>query len=146
MLTQGLRGAVRNFIKYTNLDTYECLCRIYDFVAAADPGDRRRVQEFSQDMRRRVDSRSHGLRLQGERLLERLEAVYRDRDKTHKPAASSFSQVDLPLLQGGPEPYAGLGALAQSSNREMLSDLDLFGLAPEPIPYDVFKRQLSSHS
>jgi anaerobic magnesium-protoporphyrin IX monomethyl ester cyclase len=145
LLTQGLRGTVRNFIKYTNLDTYECLCRIYDFVEAADPEDRGRVQEFSQDLRQRVDSRSYELRLQGERLLERLEAVYRDRDKTDKPAASSFSQVDIPLLQGRPEPYAGLDALAQSSNPAMMSDLDLFGLAPQPIPYDVFKRQLSSH-
>jgi hypothetical protein len=75
-----------------------------------------------------------------------LETVYRERNKADQPAAYSSSPVDLPLLQGHPEPYAGLGALAQSSNREMLSDLDLFGLAPEPIPYDVFKRQLSSHS
>ncbi len=145
LLTQGLRGTVRNFIKYTNLDTYECLCQIYDFAVAADPDDRRRVQEFSQDLRQRVDSRSYELRLQGERLLERLEAVYRDRDKTDKPAASSFSQVDLPLLQGRPEPYAGLDALTQSSNTAMMSDMDLFGLAPQPVPYDVFKRQLSSH-
>ena len=29
-----LRGAVRNFVKETNLDTYQCLCRIYDFVAS----------------------------------------------------------------------------------------------------------------
>jgi anaerobic magnesium-protoporphyrin IX monomethyl ester cyclase len=146
LLTQGLRGAVRNFIKYTNLDTYECLCRIYDFVAASDPANQMLIQEFSQDLRRRVDSRSYELRRQGEQLLERLEAVYRDRNKTDKPAAASFSQVDLPLLQGPPEPYAGLDALAQTSQMKVMSDLDLFGLAAKPIPYTVFKRQMSSHS
>ena len=46
LLTLTLRGAVRNFIKYTNLDTYECLCQIYDYVDSTNPRDQIVIQEF----------------------------------------------------------------------------------------------------
>ena len=50
LLTQSLRAAVRNFIKHTNLDTYECVCGIYDFVAKANPSDQARQRGLPEEM------------------------------------------------------------------------------------------------
>ena len=76
MLSQAMRAAVRNFIKQTNLDTYERLCEIYDFVAACNPGDEAAIRSFARDQRRRVDRHSATLLVRGERLLNWLEATY----------------------------------------------------------------------
>ena len=39
MLSQTMRATVRNFIKQTNLDTYERMSEIYDYVVGCDPLD-----------------------------------------------------------------------------------------------------------
>lgn len=144
LLTETLRSQVRNFIKYTNLDTYECLSRIYDFVATANPRDQTRIQEFARHMRHRVDTRSRELRLQGERILEWISALYENRNAPEQPDGIAPPKADFRLFQTRPEPYFGLNELTMQIPPTGINDLDLFGLSAQPVPYDVFKRQMSS--
>jgi radical SAM superfamily enzyme YgiQ (UPF0313 family) len=128
-LTQSLRAAVRNFIKLTNLDTYDCLCRIYDFVVVAEPADKDGARNFAQEMRQRIDERSRDLLARGECILKWLETAYERRE---------LGPVAVPeSLDIGP-------ASAMLSRRpiQATNPLDPLGLIPVPIPYDVFKVQL----
>lgn len=81
VLTETLRGAVRSFIKKTNLDTYQKLCSIYDFVATADPADQFAVRGFARDMRERVDRASAALHHEGEALIRWLTLAYENRGR-----------------------------------------------------------------
>jgi anaerobic magnesium-protoporphyrin IX monomethyl ester cyclase len=76
LVTQTLRAAVRNFIKRTNLDTYECLSEIYDFVAAMDPDDQPMIRGFARMMRDSVERRSLRLKAEGERVYGLLADRY----------------------------------------------------------------------
>ncbi len=120
-LTEFLRSQVRNFIKRTNLDTYEWLCRIYDFVAACVPSDQSAIRTFAWEMRRGVDERSAVLHAEGAAILAHLDQAYRDRD-----------------LPAAPD-----GALRPSALGSRRTGLDLLGLAPGVIPYDEFVRLLA---
>lgn len=146
VLTQTLRGAVRNFIKQTNLDTYQCLCRIYDFVAAANPNDQVIIRDFAREMRERVDERSKELRAQGERIQRQLGDAYERRDQGAKVTRSTPAEVGLPFLNCRPVPYRGLDSLVElnlATPRAGRADIaGLFGIAPAPIPYYVFKSRL----
>jgi anaerobic magnesium-protoporphyrin IX monomethyl ester cyclase len=144
LLSMSLRAAVRNFIKLTNLDTYESLCRIYDFVTAVNPYDQAAIHDFSRYMRRRVDERSDALRAQGENILEWISALYENRDSKGSAASLPKAGAMSHLFNSQPEPYFGLNSLTQSNAQQGLSDMDLLGLANVPVPYDVFKRQMSS--
>ena len=143
LITQTLRSQVRNFIKYTNLDTYECLSQIYDFVCAANPDDQTKIQEFARYMRHRVDARSRELRIQGERILEWINRIYENHDHRGEAASIAPLKEDFRLFQGRLEPYLGLHALVHSSAPLELKQVDLFGLSEGPIPYSAFKRQLN---
>jgi hypothetical protein len=141
-LNLTLRGSVRNFIKYTNLDTYECLCQIYDFVSSANPHDQAGIHDFSRYMRERVDSRSHELRAQGERLLDWMHRLYEGRG-TGSQAVWRSAGTTAPLFTGGwAEPYRGLEGVAdQPGDAVRMDELGLFGLSGGPIPYSEFKRR-----
>ncbi len=76
MLSQTMRAAVRNFIKQTNLDTYERMAEIYDFVAECDPLDHTAIASFARSQRERVDGHSATLLGRGERILNWLDATY----------------------------------------------------------------------
>jgi anaerobic magnesium-protoporphyrin IX monomethyl ester cyclase len=132
VVTQSLRAAVRNFIKLTNLDTYECICRIYDFVAGADPADQVRLRSFAGELRDRVDERSTTLLARGERILHWLETTYEHR------AAGPAEIPDLTFA----------GAFSTHSTRlseaAPVNPFDPLGLTPVPIPYDVFKARLNA--
>ncbi len=146
VLTQTLRGAVRSFIKQTNLDTYQCLCQIYDFVAASDPNDQVRIRDFAREMRERVDERSRELRAQGECIQSRLGDAYERRDQGAKVARPTPTEVGLPFLGCKPVPYRGLDSLVElelaTPEAGWVDVADLFGIAPAPIPYHVFKNRL----
>jgi hypothetical protein len=147
LLSLTLRSNVRNFIKYTNLDTYEHLCQIYDFVTSTNPGDLRAVHEFSREIRDRVDRRSHELRLQGESLLNGIHRLYEGRNAESQsvwPAAATAA----PLFHNfHAKPYRGIDDLINKPADEVkMDDLDLFGLSGGPIPYEEFKRQCISRS
>lgn len=125
-LTQSLRAAVRNFIKLTNLDTYECLCHIYDFVARGNlEADRSRA--FAGEMRQRIDDRSRDLLTRGEGILKWLEAAYEHRDS---------GLLDVPA-----ELETGTATVAPRPTQAP-NPLDPLGLTPVPIPYDIFKARM----
>ena len=131
-LTQSLRAAVRNFIKLTNLDTYECICRIYDFVAAADPSDQVRLRAFAGELRERVDERSTELLSRGERILHWLESAYARRK------SGPVEIPDLPVYTA-----RGFAPPRESQGAGRMNPFDPLGLTPVPIPYEVFKARLS---
>jgi len=120
LLTQSLRGAARSFIRETNLDTYKCLCQIYDFVDSADPGDHLAIRGFAQQMRSEVDDRSNALHTQGERILADLDEAYNARGQDKNSS--------------------------RSDSLAWVGELDLFGIVQAPIPYQAFKAQLSGQS
>jgi len=147
LLSATLRSNVRNFIKYTNLDTYEHLCQIFDFVASTNSGNPRAIHEFSREMRDRVDSRSDELRRKGESLLDWIHRLYEGRSPDSQlvwPAAAGATPLS-PSFRA--KPYRGLDELMnRPANEIRMDDMDLFGLSGGPIPYEEFKRQCISRS
>lgn len=95
LVTQTLRASVRNFIKLTNLDTYECLCQIFDFVVSINPENHGLVKGFAREMRRQVDQRSRDLHAKGEGLLHRMTDAYESR-RLKEMALSAARDIDPP--------------------------------------------------
>ena len=141
VLTETLRGAVRTFIKRTNLDTHECLCRIYDFAAAADPHDQVTIRGFARDMREHVDQRSQSLHVQGERILGWLDEAFQNRGRNLALQKPALANAGLPSIGCRALPYRGI---------EGLQGIDFFngadGPAGGPIPYHIFKRALTEQT
>jgi radical SAM superfamily enzyme YgiQ (UPF0313 family) len=142
-LTQTLRGAVRNFIKQTNLDTYERCCEIYDYVAACDPADEVAHRAFARDLRTRVDLHSRELLVRGERVLNWLEDSYA------RKTAGLSGPAPIP-----PDTLAGRAAIQQPPvpcipGLEFIQPgrgwetVDLFEVSRAPVPYKVFRARLA---
>lgn len=144
-LTQSLRSAVRSFVKQTNLDTHQWLCRIYDFLQTADPLDQVAIQTFARQTRACVDLRSTELRTEGERLLAWLDEA--QRQPTDGPAPAEPRLPDIPFSPVGDPamPYLGLDRpQGPSTPRPGLgAALDSLGVGAAPIPYDRFRRKLA---
>lgn len=121
VLTQTLRGAVRNFIKQTNLDTYLCLCQIYDFVVAANPKDDFTIEMFAREMREYVDKRSRDLQSQGESILHWLNDAYERSNKN-----SNVQKYELTTQES-----------------KIAGQTDLFKVTQLTISYDIIKSQMS---
>lgn len=137
VLTESLRGAVKSFIKETNLDTYKCLCQTYDFIESTDPSNRLALQGFAGEMRAIVDEGSRGLHLQGERILDALNDAYDRR-------GLGRSRIKSAPMASTASPYFGMGGPEQGAySPGFMGQVDLFGLTPIPIPYQTFKSQLS---
>ncbi len=137
VLTESLRGAVKSFIKETNLDTYKCLCQTYDFIESTDPGNRLALQGFAGEMRMIVDEGSRGLHTQGEQILDALNNAYDRR-------GLGESRVMSAPIASVVSPYFGIGGPEQGAySPGSMGLVDLFGLTPVPIPYQTFKSQLS---
>lgn len=145
VLTERLRGAVRSFIKRTNLDTYECLCEIYDFAAAADPQDQVKVRAFARHMREQVDTRSESLYVQGKQILRWLTDSYENRLEPMRDSVFPHTRTGLSFLGCRPIPYAGVNSLQHlefvSTEAEAIDPADSFGPVPAPLPYTEFARQ-----
>jgi anaerobic magnesium-protoporphyrin IX monomethyl ester cyclase len=145
LLSLTLRSHVRNFIKFTNLDTYEYLCQIYDFVTSCDPHNQTSIYEFSRYTRDRIDNRSLELRVQGEGLLDWMQRLYEERSLGAQPVWPAAQTASPAFLSGRAEPYFGLDTgNSQSKDMMGLDDIGLFGLSEGPVPYSEFKRQRSS--
>ena len=148
VLTMTLRGAVRNFVKETNLDTYQCLCQVYDFVADG-PGDDLSIRAFAKEMRQRVDDKSAELKAKGEFLLRWLEETSGGRGRHVTLPATASPTCARPLL--GPQfvPYSGLESLENLDflGPEMgwVDGVQPFGLSPTAIPYTAFKKELANY-
>jgi len=141
LLTQTLRAGVRNFIKQTNLDTYERCCEICDFVVATDPTDEVAIRGFARELRSRVDRQSRSLLVRGERILNWLEDAFARKTSplTSSTASKPFSleiateQIAFPVLPGLEFTRPGSG----------WETVDIFGVARAPVPYQVFRARLA---
>jgi len=143
LLTETLRSNVRNFIKQTNLDTYQCCCEIYDFVANADPGNEVALRSFAREMRTRVDRHSRELLVRGERLLNWLEDIYA-RHASGLPG--SVPTPPEPFGFGeevGRTPIPTIPGLEFTRPGRGWEAVDLFGVARAPVPYHVFRARLA---
>jgi anaerobic magnesium-protoporphyrin IX monomethyl ester cyclase len=143
LLSQSLRAAVRNFIKLTNLDTYERCSEIYDFAVACDPADDAAVRSFARQLRLRVDHQSRELLVRGERLLNRLEETFaRGDSKIAIPAGTPLEPfLDSPAAEPSWAPsQPGLEFTRPGSGWEQV---DLFGVSRAPVPYSVFRARLA---
>jgi radical SAM superfamily enzyme YgiQ (UPF0313 family) len=146
LLSQTLRAAVRNFIKQTNLDTYERCCEIYDFVAACDPADEVAVRAFAREERARVDRQSRELLVRGERLLNWLEDTYSRKDSQTPYGASALLG---PLGSSAREeaiPTPIIPGLEFTRPGSAWEAVDLFGVARAPVPYNVFRARLAEEN
>jgi hypothetical protein len=146
VLTQSLRASVKNFIKETNLDTYENLSAIYDFVSDADPQDRIALQAFARYLRNRIDAASAGLLRRGERIIATLEEAHRAQPKAKAPMMRPHQRDELPFLRCRPVRYTGLDSLQELDfvpPESAFGRLDFFGLAAQPVPYSAFAARLS---
>ncbi len=123
VLNMTVRAAARNFIKETNLDTYECLAMIYDFVAGHDPADQLMVKDFAREMREEVDHRSEALYDRGEKIIQWLTNLYEQHGKSEEAPVSAGQTVE-----------------GKTKSQSRLAIDDLFGIAPGVIPYEQFKK------
>ncbi len=146
VLTQTLRATVRNFIKQTNLDTYQCLSEIYDFVAEADTANQVSILGFARQMRHRVDTKSNEMRVQGESIVRRLNDAYEQKEIITRSSAKTAMPglITLPGLKS--IPYYGLESLDRLEFKRpetrLIGERDLLGIKPSAIPYNLFKNQL----
>jgi anaerobic magnesium-protoporphyrin IX monomethyl ester cyclase len=146
MLSQTMRAAVRNFIKQTNLDTYERMAEIYDFVADCDPLDHSAVAAFARNQRERVDRHSGNLLGRGERILNWLDATYARKQAglcgpapvPAEPASAQHESTDVT-----PPSIPGLEFIRPGSGWELV---DLFGVSRAPVPYEVFRNRLAEQN
>jgi radical SAM superfamily enzyme YgiQ (UPF0313 family) len=142
VLTQRLRATVRNFIRETNLDTYERLCEIYDYIATCDPANYGSICGFAREMRVRVDRCSQRLLSRGERVLNWMEDAYARKAAglpSPAPAPRDLDQTastdDRPVPQ-----IPGLEFTRPGAGWEMV---DLFGVSRAPVPYQVFRARIA---
>jgi hypothetical protein len=138
LVSETLRAEVRNFIKHTNLDTFTCLARIYDFAVAMDPADTKAMWRFAGEMRERVDAASDALRDDGERLLDWMQRLYDERDRPREPEREPARVPYGPTEQPDHQHFPGMGVA------EGGSAIDWLGLGGRPVPYDEFRRRMES--
>jgi hypothetical protein len=143
LLTQTLRAAARNFIKQTNLDTYERCCEIYDFIATCDPADEVTLHAFAREARMRVDRHGRELMVRGERIVNCLEDTHAGRVSgipynalaATEPLGFDSAKADIPTPV-----IPGLEFTRPGSGWETV---DLFGVARAPVPYNTFRARLA---
>ncbi|MGO9976912.1 MAG: B12-binding domain-containing radical SAM protein [Solirubrobacteraceae bacterium] len=139
VVSQQLRATVRNFIKETNLDTYERCSEIYDFVEACSPTDELELRSFARSMRLRVDRRSRDLLVRGQRILNWLEDCYTGH------VAGRAGPAPVPdLVSNGTAAGAGaVPGLDYTKPGFGWENVDLFGVSFAPVPYEVLRSRLS---
>jgi len=153
VLSQTVRAAVRNFIKRTNLDSYECLSHIYDFVAECDPTDQASQQSFSREMRQEVDQRGNALFDEGERIISWLNRLYENRGEPAGTKASFQPAGDNGPMTAKPGWTSPKGALFPYRDPRDLEKAEWIGsgrfalanlldIEPGAIPYETFRKEL----
>jgi anaerobic magnesium-protoporphyrin IX monomethyl ester cyclase len=141
ILSQELRSEVRSFIKETNIDTYRCLCQIYDTVTAIRPDDEKAIRGAMATMRQRVDQGGAELRARGEWILQRLRRAYAERESRGREVVFWRDAPTIPFLESALAPYEGREGRMGSPSSDHRS---IFGMLRQPIPYEEFRRQLDS--
>jgi radical SAM superfamily enzyme YgiQ (UPF0313 family) len=139
LLSQTLRSEVKNFIKQTNLDTYHWLCTIYDFIAQGHHAALA-ITNFAQQSRAQIDIKSSVLRLQGQAIIDWMEAAYKNKDDPTKITPQLYAHKEIETVSA---------ASGQESSNYLLEAmgpsagmLDIFGLSPDVVPYYFFKNKL----
>ncbi|MCU0284865.1 MAG: B12-binding domain-containing radical SAM protein [Acidobacteria bacterium] len=145
LLTQSLRGAVKNFIKQTNLDTYQYLCTIYDFVKTVNPGDGLKIMSFARDLRQKVDQSSWDLHLQGKKILDWMDDIFNNRSREETLFNQGSPQKTVRLKEGDLKMPGSLNEPLAIEAANKFNKIDLFGLLPGPIPYNEFKMQMEKN-
>jgi hypothetical protein len=144
LVTQTLRAAVRNFIKETNLDTFERCSEIYDWVACAYTcGDDASVRSFARDMRTLVDRQSRRLIERGEGILNRLEETWVRRDEPARPFQLQQPPIGAVPADRAAQSFPQIPGLEFTRPGTGWEAVDLFGVASAPVPYDVFRARLA---
>ena len=141
ILSQELRSEVRSFIKETNIDTYRCLCQIYDIVTAIQPDDEQAIRTAMAGMRQRVDQAGLELRSRGEWILQRLRRAYAERESGGREVVFWKDVAATPFLESALAPYGGEQGWMRSASTGRDS---IFGMLRKPIPYQEFRKQLDS--
>ncbi len=146
MLSQAMRARVRNFIKQTNLDTYERISEIYDYVVGCDPLDHAAIASFARSQRGKVDRQSAGLLVRGERILNWLDATYARKQAGLSGPAAAPPEEAAPQHEPTtaiPPTIPGLEFTRPGSGWETI---DLFGVSRAPVPYEVFRNRLAEQN
>lgn len=104
VLSQSLRALTRSYVKQVNLDTYQRLCQIYDFVEQIGPEDTEAILSFAREMREGVDEASRELYGEGERIQAWLQSAYDHRNEAKKCAPPSMNKSCLDI-SSAPIPY-----------------------------------------
>jgi len=147
VLNQSLRGAVKNFIKHTDLDTYQYLCNIYDFVETVNPNDHLAIMSFARRLRNQVDNSSNRLRIDGERILDWMDTAFHNPDNKaridipYNPKKPYFQKVE----RDSPNRLSGIDISRNMVKMKEADKIDLFGIMPEAIPYKEFKSRLAKY-
>ena len=139
-LSQSL-SALRNFIKDTNLDTFECLSYLYDFIMDVNINDEPKIHRFAKEMRQRIDKRSAVLLAKGERILSYFEKAYRNKGLDPQ---FIFNSEDNSVSTLNPS-----SAVAASDGSDFYSPnaseiLNLLATGRNFIPYDEFQKKLKN--
>ncbi|HZD31641.1 MAG TPA: hypothetical protein VE779_08265, partial [Candidatus Angelobacter sp.] len=146
MLSQAMRARVRNFIKQTNLDTYERISEIYDYVVGCDPLDHAAIASFARSQRANVDRRSAGLLVRGERILNWLDATFARKQAGLCGPAAAPPEEAAPQHEPAiavPPTIPGLEFIRPGSGWETI---DLFGVSRAPVPYEVFRNRVAEQN
>ena len=146
MLNQAMRARVRNFIKQTNLDTYERISEIYDYVVGCDPLDHAAIASFARSQRGKVDRQSAGLLVRGERILNWLDATLARKQAGLCGPAAAPPEEAAPQHEPAiavPPTIPGLEFIRPGSGWETI---DLFGVSRAPVPYEVFRNRVAEQN
>ena len=139
-LCEELRAEVRAFIKETNVDTHRHLCRIYDFVQSVDPIDQDEIELFMKTMRHRVDESSRNLRVQGQRIMDRLEKAYAGIPLSNpQPFEKRHDSVGLTVIDSLFFSGAWKSKTNDERNKQSLDAFNLLGSFQNALPYETFK-------
>jgi anaerobic magnesium-protoporphyrin IX monomethyl ester cyclase len=133
VLIQSLRALSRNFVRQTNLDTYQHLSEIYDYVMAADVDDQVQAAGFAHELKSHIDSSDIIFKERGRALLSGLNDAYLGRN--NGPAGTA-----APQTRSGMAPLVSAGSTAGKG--EWIRSGILSGFPERPIPYDEFKTRI----
>jgi anaerobic magnesium-protoporphyrin IX monomethyl ester cyclase len=141
-LSQSLRAVVRNFIKQTNLDTFENLSNIYDFVTEVPVNDQLSIHRFAREMRHRVDRRSEMLLSTGEQLIDLLERAYENKGIDISSKEQRFHLMESTSMAAN---YFNMKAEMENSSPETSAEelLNVLGAGQEYTPYDLFRKKIN---
>jgi anaerobic magnesium-protoporphyrin IX monomethyl ester cyclase len=141
ILSQSLRAAVRNFIKETNLDTFEELSGIFDFVSEVNVEDELKIHRFAREMRQRIDRRSAVLLVKGDRIINYLEKAYRNGGLDTQAILNDEDVMESSNLTTCGS-NVGLETSYSFQGRNPDEILNMIAIGQNYLPYDEFKKRI----